>query len=169
MKYHNITHDDMLNGDGIRIVLWLSGCEHHCKGCHNPMTWDSNDGKEVGAAEWEEIATELSKDYIAGITFSGGDPLHPNNRFYVKNMIDSIKHSFPTKTIWLYTGYTWEEIIANKELFNVIKDIDILVDGRFVEALENKKYHWAGSTNQRIIDVQKSKNMKGMVYCHVNN
>lgn len=168
MKYHNITHDDMLNGDGIRVVLWVSGCTHNCRGCQNPLTHNPDDGKEVGAAEWEEIAAELSKEYVAGITFSGGDPLHPQNRIPVANMIQSIKTCFPHKTIWLYTGYSWEEIMDDSKLKEVIKDIDVLVDGRFVPSLADKKYKWAGSTNQRVIDVQKSIK-KGKVIFHADN
>ena len=79
MKYQNITHDDLLNGKGLRVVLWVSGCAHHCKGCHNPITWDPNDGLEFDESAKQEIFNELSNDYIAGITFSGGDPLYPDN------------------------------------------------------------------------------------------
>ena len=168
MKYHNITHDDMLNGDGVRVVLWLSGCNHCCKGCQNPMTWNPDTGKEFGAAEWEEITAELSKEHVSGITFSGGDPLYSKNRIPVKNMIETFKICFPGKTIWLYTGYTWEEIMSDKELKEVIKDIDVLVDGEFVEGLADKTYQWAGSTNQRVIDVQKSIK-KGKVILHESN
>jgi anaerobic ribonucleoside-triphosphate reductase activating protein len=168
MKYHNITHDDMLNGDGIRVVLWVAGCEHHCKGCQNPMTWNPNDGKEVGAVEWEEICTELSKDYVAGITFSGGDPLHPQNRIPVANMIQSIKKQFPHKTIWLYTGYTWEEIMEDKELTEAVKNVDVLVDGRFNESLFDSTCHWVGSKNQRVINAKESMK-KGKVIFHESN
>lgn len=168
MRYHNITHDDMLNGDGIRVVLWLAGCEHHCKGCQNPMTWNPDDGKEFGSDEWKEIGDELSKDYVAGITFSGGDPLHPQNRIPVANMIQSIKRVFPHKTIWLYTGYTWEEIMEDKELNEAVKDIDVLVDGRFDESLFDSAWHWAGSTNQRIINAKESMK-KGKVIFHESN
>lgn len=156
MKYHNITHDDMLNGEGIRVVLWVSGCTHKCRQCHNPMTWNPDDGKEVGDAELEEIITELSKDYVAGITFSGGDPLHPQNRIPIANMIQSIKTCFPQKTIWLYTGFKWDEIMKDSEMKEVIENVDVLVDGRFVPLLADKKYKWAGSTNQKVIDVKKS-------------
>lgn len=164
MKYHNITHDDMLNGDGIRVVLWVSGCEHHCKDCQNPMTWNPDDGLEMTTKEIEEIATELSKDYVAGITFSGGDPLHPQNRFSILQLCKLFKQEFPNKTIWLYTGYEWEEVM-NEE---IMEHIDVLVDGRFVPSLADKKYKWAGSTNQRVIDVKESLK-KGMVVFHADN
>lgn len=168
MKYHNITHDDMLNGDGIRVVLWVSGCSHHCKDCQNPMTWNPDDGKVFGGEEWEEIILELSKDYISGITFSGGDPLHPKNKKHVSDMIHAIKTFFPEKTIWLYTGYTWEEIMNDVEMKKAVKDIDVLVDGEFIPELSDKKYHWAGSTNQRVIDVRETLK-KGKVILHASH
>lgn len=168
MKYQNITHDDMLNGDGIRVVLWVSGCTHRCKGCQNPMTWNADDGKEFGEEEWKEIAVELAKEHIAGITFSGGDPFHPKNRRTIAKTIRRIRASFPRKSIWLYTGYTWEEIRDDDVLKEIVKNIDVLVDGEFIENLFDSTYHWAGSTNQRIIDVKKSIR-EGKVVFHASN
>ena len=165
MKYHNITHDDMLNGDGIRVVVWVSGCEHHCKGCQNPLTWHPDVGKDFEAAEFDEIAKELSKSYVSGITFSGGDPLHPANRHAVLNLIQAIHHCFPDKTVWIYTGYTWEDVVNDKTMRDIIFLIDVLVDGKFEEGKQNNQFHWAGSTNQRVIDVQKTI-QKGMVVLH---
>ncbi len=157
MNYHNITHDDMNNGDGLRVVLWVAGCDHHCKNCQNPITWDVRDGVEFDKAAFREICTELAKPYISGLTFSGGDPLQLFNRYPIYSLARTIKRFFPDKTIWLYTGYTWEEIIDSKFLLNdVLKYVDVLVDGRFEEELKDVSYHWAGSTNQRVIDVQKS-------------
>ena len=152
MRYHNITKDDMLNGDGLRAVLWLAGCEHHCKGCQNPITWDPKGGIEFDEAAKAELFELLEKDYILGITFSGGDPLHPENRDTIFHLAKYIKKYMPGKTVWLYTGYLWEEI---RDLPGM-KWIDILVDGEFVDELSDVTYHWAGSTNQRVIDVQKS-------------
>lgn len=168
MKYHNITHDDMLNGDGIRVVVWVSGCEHHCKGCQNPITWNSQEGCEFSVTEVDEIINELEKPYISGITFSGGDPLHPANRRYVSDLITLFKVLFPQKTIWLYTGYVWEEIANNSDIYQTIRDIDVLVDGKFEEGKQNNQFHWAGSTNQRVIDVQKTIK-EGMVILHESN
>ena len=102
MKYHNITKDDMLNGDGLRVVLWVSGCSHKCPGCQNPITWNPDDGLEFDESAWNEIKDQLSKDYISGITFSGGDPLHENNVKEIKELISKIRSEFPNKTIWLY-------------------------------------------------------------------
>lgn len=147
MNYHNITKDDMLNGDGLRVVLWVAGCEHHCKGCHNPITWDENGGLLFDKAAKQEIFEELKKDYVSGITFSGGDPLHIKNRTDITALAKEIKEIFPSKTIWLYTGYTYEAV---KDL-EIISYLDVLVDGKFVKELADVNYHWAGSTNQKII------------------
>lgn len=146
MKYHNITKDDMLNGDGLRVVLWVAGCEHHCPGCQNPVTWNPDDGLEMTVAELAEIADQLSKDYISGITFSGGDPLYPRNREAIYKIAQWVKKAFPTKKIWCYTGYLLEEV---KNL-PVMQYIDVLVDGKFIQELADVKYKWAGSTNQRV-------------------
>lgn len=155
MNYHNITHDDMRNGDGLRVVLWVAGCEHHCKNCQNPITWDVNGGIPFDFHAMEEIIGELEKDYIAGITFSGGDPFHPNNFIQVLMVINWVKMKFPTKTVWVYTGYTWEGITSRVGEY-ALSMIDVIVDGEFVEELKDINYPWAGSTNQRVIDVKKS-------------
>lgn len=152
MNYHNITRDDMLNGDGLRVVLWVSGCEHHCKGCQNPVTWDPKDGILFAQEAKEELFRELEKSYISGITFSGGDPLLPSNEPEITRLAKEIRYRFPKKTIWLYTGYTWEQV-KEKE---VVKDLDVLVDGTYMEELRNTQLHWRGSANQRVIDVQES-------------
>lgn len=152
MRYHNITKDDMLNGEGLRCVLWLAGCEHACPGCHNPITWDVDGGLAFDHAAKMELFALLAKDYISGVTLSGGDPLHPKNRNDVANLVKEIKENFPGKTIWLYTGYSWEDI----DVFPFLKYIDVLLDGQFVEELKDVKLHWVGSSNQRVIDVQQS-------------
>ena len=152
MRYHNITKDDMLNGDGLRVVLWVAGCTHQCKGCHNPQTWDIYGGVEWDKSARQELFEELEKDYISGITFSGGDPLHPENLYEVEQLAKECKKRFPDKTIWLYTGYVWEEIMH----LSVIKLVDVLVDGPFMEECKDVKLHWRGSANQRVIDVPAS-------------
>lgn len=162
MRYHNITKDDMLNGDGLRVVLWVSGCSHGCKGCHNPVTWDTEGGLLFDEEAKAELFEELSKDYIAGATMSGGDPLHPLNREDMGALMEEIKQTFPDKTIWLYTGYDWEDI---KDL-PCILPVDVLIDGRFVAEQEDKKLKWRGSGNQRILDVKKSLlTGETVVYC----
>ena len=154
MNYHNITKDDMLNGDGLRVVLWVSGCSHGCKGCHNQVTWDPEDGLPFDEDAKQEIFEELKKSYISGITLSGGDPLFPGNRSTIGELITEIKNKFPEKTVWLHTGFTWEEVMEMDLPFLPL--VDILVDGRFVESLQDNKLHWKGSSNQRVIDVQAS-------------
>ena len=129
MNYHNITKDDMLNGEGLRVVLWLSGCTHRCPGCHNPQTWDVTSGIPFDAEAKAEIFTELDKDYISGITFSGGDPPHPSSINEVGQLIKEIK------------------------TIDFIKNIDVIVDGRFEITQLDPQLHWKGSANQRVIAV----------------
>lgn len=152
MNYHNITKDDMLNGDGLRTVLWVAGCTHHCQNCQNPVTWDITGGLPFDENAEKELFENLSKPYCSGITFSGGDPLHPFNREEVFRLIKKCRQEYPDKTIWLYTGFLWEEIKDIPE----IADIDVLCEGKFVQELADTKIHWVGSSNQRVMNVKKS-------------
>ena len=127
MRYHNITKDDMLNGDGLRVVLWVAGCTHCCQDCQNPVTWDIRGGLPFDQAAREEIFAELEKDYISGITLSGGDPLHPANRQDVAELVGEIRRRYPEKTIWLYTGFLWEVIGS----LPFMEQVDVVVDGEF--------------------------------------
>ncbi len=202
MNYLKIEKENVLNGFGIRVVLWCSGCDHHCRNCQNPITWNPNDGVQFDESAKKEIFDELSKKYIAGITFTGGDPLHSQNLKDVSDLVselrvkypitekkdtiysdkddskhniltrnsDEIRLSYPEKTIWLYSGYTWEQImhpiitddfnIKRDQLLkmrqDIVKQCDVLVDGRYEEDKRDVTYHWAGSTNQRVIDVQET-------------
>ena len=192
----------MLNGTGLRACLWCSGCDHHCRNCQNPITWNPNDGVQFDESAKKEIFDELSKDYIAGITFTGGDPLYSQNLKDVLDLITELRVKYPKmekrdttysdkdnskyniliknsdeirlscqeKTIWLYSGYTWEQIMypVVTDDFNperdkilkmrqdIVKQCDVLVDGRYEEDKRDVTYHWAGSTNQRVIDVQET-------------
>lgn len=162
MNYHNITHDDILNGEGFRVVLWVAGCSHHCKGCQNAFTWDENYGIKFDEEAKQEIFNELKKDYVSGITFSGGDPLFEGNRAEITQLAKEIKQQFSDKNIWLYTGFLWEEV-KNLE---IIKYLDVLVDGEYKQELRDVSLNWVGSSNQRIIDVQKTlKSNKVELYC----
>ncbi len=152
MRYHNITKDDMLNGAGLRVVLWVAGCSHCCKECHNPITWDPNGGLEFDEDAKQEIFAELEKDYVSGITFSGGDPLHINNVYDVTDLAREIREKYPNKTIWLYTGATWEEVANTK----VMQYVDIVADGEFEVDKFDANLHWVGSANQRVIDVKRT-------------
>ncbi|MDD2981360.1 MAG: anaerobic ribonucleoside-triphosphate reductase activating protein [Hespellia sp.] len=159
MYYHNITKDDMLNGDGLRVVLWVSGCSHGCKNCQNPVTWDPEGGIEFDEAARTELFEQLEKDYTNGITFSGGDPLHPANIDKVTALAKEIRTRFPDKTQWLYTGSEWAEV---KKL-EIVNYLDVVVDGEYIDAERDPKLHWKGSANQNVIDVQDSLRMKKTV------
>lgn len=167
MNYHDIKHDDMNNGPGLRVTLFVSGCSHHCKDCQNPETWSTESGIPFDQAAKDEIFEQLDKDYISGITFSGGDPLNENNRLVICDLISQIRERYGnTKSVWIYTGYVWERITkdastafideANTTLMYILKKTDVIVDGMFEKDLADVNYHWAGSTNQRVIDVQRS-------------
>lgn len=153
MRYHDITKDDMLNGDGLRVVLWVAGCGHHCKGCQNPITWDPNGGIPFDEAAKRELFEQIEKDYISGVTFSGGDPMYTTNEPEITALAKEIKEKYPDKNIWLYTGYRWEEICSHE----IIDYIDVIVDGRFILEQRDVTLPWRGSPNQRVIDVNKTR------------
>lgn len=150
MRYHNITKDDMLNGDGLRVVLWLAGCNHCCRECHNPITWDPEGGLYFDQAAKEELFVLLQKSYISGLTLSGGDPLHPANRLGARELAREVKERFPDKTVWLYTGADWEDIWQ----LPIMQYVDVCVDGEFHIEEKDPKLLWKGSKNQRVIDVK---------------
>lgn len=151
MRYHQILHDDMRNGDGLRVVLFVAGCEHHCPGCFNPETHDFNSGIPFDEAAIHEIETELAHDYISGLSILGGSPLHPKNVGTVTELCKRVKEKFPNKNIWVWTGYRFKDV---KDL-EVMKYIDVLVDGKFIEELKDVKYEWRGSVGQVIWRKQK--------------
>lgn len=153
MRYHNITKDDMLNGEGLRVVLWLAGCEHACPECHNPITWDENGGLPFDEDAKAELFYELQKPYLSGITLSGGDPLYPKNCDEVAALCKEISQTFPRKSIWMYTGYLYEQVYDCAAM----QYVDVLIDGPFVAAKKNVSLHWRGSENQRMIDVKASR------------
>lgn len=162
MRYHNITKDDMLNGDGLRVVLWVAGCNHCCKGCQNPVTWDAEGGILFDEKAKEEIYKELEKAYISGITFSGGDPLYSTNTYEVTELAKDIKSRFTDKTVWLYTGYEWEAVAS----YPIMNYVDVVVDGKFELDKLDPQLHWKGSSNQKVIDVKETKKQgKIVLYC----
>ena len=168
MNYHNITYPDMNNGDGLRVVLWLSGCSHKCKGCQNPQTWDADSGIPFDESAKEELFRELGKDYISGITMSGGDPLHESNLDDVLDLVNEIRLSCPQKSIWLYSGYTWEQLFEDDEFDikggicenqtrrAIVLSTDVFIDGRYIDSQRDITLPYRGSKNQRLIDIQKS-------------
>lgn len=182
MNYLKIEHEDVCNGTGLRVVLWLSGCSHHCYNCQNPQTWDPNSGIPFDESAKQEIFNELSKDYISGITFSGGDPLHENNLDEVLKLVKEIRISFPEKTIWLYSGYNFDllnskyneykytSFAANADewltRWEIISNVDVLVDGEYIDEQKDFTLKFRGSKNQRVIDVQQTlKQGKVVLYC----
>ncbi len=199
MNYLQITHEDVCNGEGLRVVLWLSGCSHHCYNCQNPQTWNPDNGIPFDESAKQEIFNELSKDYISGITFSGGDPLYEYNLDEVLKLVKQIRNSYPDKTIWLYTGYhvfinypeshrqhkvilstrpnASTNIIYDDELFfkkkeedrkrsEIIFNVDVLVDGEYIDEQKDLSLKWRGSKNQHVIDVKQSLAQNKMVlYC----
>ena len=153
MNYHNITKDDMLNGLGLRIVLWVSGCARHCKGCQNPQTWDENSGIPFDEQAENELFEALKPNYISGLTFCGGEPLYPKNRETVTRLAKKFREIYHNKkNIWCYTGYQYEDV---KDL-EVMQYIDVLCDGEFIEELKDNNIAWVGSSNQRVIDIKKT-------------
>lgn len=199
MNYSGISECDVLNGTGFRVVLFVSGCSHRCYNCQNPKTWDKNFGHPFTEKTRQYIFNCLDKDYIDGITITGGDPLHENNLNEVLKLIQEIRNSYPDKTIWLYTGYhvfinypeshrqhkvilstrpnASTNIIYDDELFfkkkeedrkrsEIISNVDVLVDGEYIDEQKDLTLRFKGSKNQRVIDIKQSLAQNKMVlYC----
>ena len=163
MNYHNIKTDDMLNGDGLRVTCWVSGCSIGCFNCYNPQTWDFYSGIPFTEDTMREILYNLSKPYIKGLTLSGGHPLDPQNAPKVLEIVKRVKMVFPNKDIWIYSGYVWEDIIKDNTLKEILKCTDVLVDGAYVDELRDISLAFRGSSNQRIIDVKKTLNSNEVI------
>lgn len=148
MRFHNITYPDVNNGEGCRVTLWVAGCTHHCKGCHNPQTWSFKSGREFTEDIKNKLYNVLRLPYIKGITLSGGDPLDSFDDIF--ELVKDIKNSFNDKDIWLFSGYTLEDI-QNSEKSVILGYIDVLVDGEFKEELKDLSLKFRGSSNQRIL------------------
>lgn len=176
MNYEKIDKCSVSEGQGVRVVLWVSGCTLYCKNCHNPQTWDFNSGIPFTNEAMQEILECLDKPYISGLTISGGHPLEAESIEAVEIITRIVKEKFPQKTIWLYTGYTWEYIYgiiscfknpakysyiptqADYSLDEIISLVDVIVDGGYKDELRDITLPFRGSSNQRIIDVKKSLN-----------
>ena len=152
MYYSKINHLDIANGPGWRVSLFVSGCRNRCPGCFNPEAWNFNYGKEFTWETLHEIERGLQSKYINGLSILGGDPFEPENQEWVETLCAYIKHNIPDKSIWVWTGYSWEDMCE----LPVMKYIDVLVDGRFEEDLKDLRLKYRGSSNQRVIDVAAS-------------
>ena len=157
MNYATIKKTDVANGPGVRVSLFVSGCTHHCKGCFNSEAWDFHYGQAYTEETEQEILQALAPDYIRGLSLLGGEPMEPENRGAVLSLVKKVREQYPQKTIWCYTGYTYEEIQANPRLNASLPYIDVLVDGRFEQALFSPYLEFRGSSNQRILKLNKAR------------
>ena len=163
MNYAKISNYDIANGLGVRVSLFVSGCTHHCKGCFNPETWNFNYGNPFTLEVEDELIKKLRPSYIKGLSILGGEPFEPNNQLDLVNFIRKVKNTYPYKTIWCYTGYTFETDLLDPTSYiytdvtrEMLNNIDVLVDGEFKEDLKDISLKFRGSSNQRVIDVRES-------------
>ncbi len=171
MKYAKIKKCDVANGPGVRVSLFVSGCNHHCKNCFNREAWDFNYGNDFTEKEQNQIIEDLKPEYISGLSLLGGEPFERQNQEGLVPLVKKVKQTYPNKKIWCYTGFTFDKQILgemieqeNRETTkNLLDNIDYIVDGRFVEELKDPKLRFRGSSNQRIIDVKKSLEQKEVV------
>lgn len=169
MNYHNIEKNSMLNGEGVRHILWVSGCEHKCPSCHNPQTWNYKSGIPYDKEAHIELLECLSDQFIDGLTLSGGECLAPQNVEEMYSIVSDIKFHYPDLNIWIYSGFTFEQIIKNEKQLKVLKMCNVLVDGKFEVDKFDKYLHWKGSSNQRVIDIQQSLTKGEVVLHELNN
>lgn len=162
MNYADIKKIDVANGEGVRVSVFVSGCNHHCKGCFNQCAWDFNYGKEFSEKEEQQIIDYMNHDYISGLSLLGGEPLEPRNQEGLLPLVKKVKKKFPNKNIWCYTGFDFEKDVVgkmakdNETTRELLKYIDVIVDGKFEEDKRDLKLQFRGSSNQKIVDVKKS-------------
>lgn len=162
MKYAKIKKCDVANGPGVRVSIFVSGCNHHCKGCFNKEAWDFNYGQEFTEDTINEILEAMRPNYISGLTLLGGEPFEPINQKGLLKLVRKVKKEYPDKDIWAYSGYLFDKDIIGRqvkqleETRELLSYIDVLVDGKFVENLKNPNLFFRGSSNQRVIDVKES-------------
>jgi len=176
MNYGQIYYNDVANGIGCRTAFFVSGCTHHCKGCFNEMTWDFNYGQRYTKEVQDEIVESLKPDYIAGLTILGGEPMEIVNQKEIRPLIERVKKEVPKATIWVYSGYTWEELtdVNNKRCHGedtnaILSMIDILVDGKFILEKKDLMLRFRGSSNQRVIDVKETLKVGEVVLSKYND
>ena len=162
MNYADIKKIDVANGEGVRVSVFVSGCNHHCKGGFNQCAWDFNYGKEFSEKEEQQIIDYMNHDYISGLSLLGGEPLEPRNQEGLLPLVKKVKKKFPNKNIWCYTGFDFEKDVVgkmakdNETTRELLKYIDVIVDGKFEEDKRDLKLQFRGSSNQKIVDVKKS-------------
>ena len=155
MRYNKIRKMDIANGPGVRVSIFEQGCAFNCKNCFNPETHDFNGGKEFDDSTMDRIIELCDDDNIKGLSILGGEPLHPKNIEGTTKIAKTFKEKFPNKDLWVWSGFNYDKDLKGKE---VLKYVDVLVDGQYVDALRNPSLQWKGSSNQRVIDVQKTLN-----------
>ena len=153
MRYNKIRKMDISDGPGVRVSIFMQGCTFNCKKCFNPETHDFNGGKEFNDETIHRVLELCENENIEGLSILGGEPMHPNNIEGTTKLAKAFKEKFPNKNLWTWTGFSFDRDLKNKEVLNYL---DVLVDGQYMEELRNPKLKYSGSSNQRVIDVQKS-------------
>lgn len=153
MRYNLIRKMDIADGPGVRVSIFMQGCQLHCKNCFNPETWDFNGGKEFNDEVIEKVLQLCKKDHIKGLSILGGEPMNPVNREGTTKLAKKFKENFPDKNLWMWTGFKYEDL-KDEEVF---KYVDVLVDGQYKDELHDPTLKWKGSANQRVIDIKKSR------------
>lgn len=175
MHVGQIIKSDCANGLGIRLSIFVSGCTNKCKGCFQPQTWDFEYGKKYDSDMEQMLIDELSKSYYQGLTILGGEPFEPSNQRELIYLIQRVKKELPEKNIWMFTGFTYDRDLVPggskyTEVTNqILENIDVLVDGKFVEELKDIRLKFRGSSNQRIIDVKKTLETNQVILSPLNN
>ena len=160
MRYNKIRKMDISNGPGVRVSIFEQGCSFNCKNCFNPETHDFAGGKDFNQETINEVLKLCENDYIDGLSILGGEPMHPKNIEGTEALAKAFKEKYPNKSIWVWSGFTFDKDLKDKE---VLKYIDVLVDGQYVDELHNPQLKWKGSSNQRVIDVQQSLKSKQII------
>ncbi len=153
MKYNKIRKMDISDGPGVRVSIFMQGCAFNCKNCFNPETHDFNYGKDFNDDTINRVLELCNNEYVEGLSILGGEPMHPNNIEGTTKLAKSFKEKFPNKNLWAWSGFLFDRDLKDKEVLNYL---DVLVDGQYVDELRNPTLKWKGSSNQRVIDVQKS-------------
>lgn len=163
MRYNKIRKMDISNGPGVRVSIFLQGCSFNCEKCFNPETHDFNGGSELTQEKIDEVMKLCGNENVKGLSILGGEPMHPKNIEATELLAKNLKEKYPQKTVWVWSGYTFEDYLKKQ---NALKYIDVIIDGQYVDKLHDPRLHWRGSSNQRVIDVQKSlKSKKIELYC----